>query len=281
MKHINQSWVRLGKNLTTLIVVVTIALFFYVYQPKTQYSPVLQQSDSTITDNVPRNNIAKYDTTINPNSATFENLIRVGFSEKQAKSCIKYREKGGRFYKKDDLKKIYSITDEDFLRISPFIVIPTKEIKTQCSRKELRVENKVKSKEVTLININICDTTELQKLPGIGSYRAKKIIEYRDKCGGFYSIGQFYSIYSMDSATIKKIQDKVIFDISQIKKININTASFKEINKHPFISYEQTKNILNYKKIVGQINSIEELSENNIITNEEFEKMKFYIKTID
>ena len=131
------------------------------------------------------------------------------------------------------------------------------------------------------MNINTCDTTELKQIPGIGGFRAKKIIERREKLGGFYAVEQLYTIYSMDSLFVNTIREYIIVDQSQIKKININTATFKEINKHPMICYEQTQNIVNYKKIVGEIKDVEELRTNHIVNPEDFEILQFYIKTFN
>ena len=131
------------------------------------------------------------------------------------------------------------------------------------------------------MNINTCDTTELKQIPGIGGFRAKKIIERREKLGGFYAVEQLYTIYSLDSFMVEAIREYIIIDTNQIKKININTATFKEINNHPLISYEQTKNIVEYRKIVGEIKDVEELRTNHIVNPDDFEFLQFYIKTFD
>ena len=117
------------------------------------------------------------------------------------------------------------------------------------------------------------------RLPKIGAFRAKKIIEQRDKLGGFYSCEQLSAIYSMDSALVQELKPYIIIDTAHIKKINLNTATFKDLVKHPLISYEQTKDIMNYRRIVGKIKNAEELRENNILTGEDYEILKFYVKT--
>ena len=278
MKH-KQNWNRLGKNLTTLIIIVTVALFFYVYKPQKQ----------TITESVETSNIvSNIDTTehhpleiksINPNSATKEELQAIGLSSKQAQSCINYRNKGGKFYKCEDILKIYTITADDYERIKQYLYVPQQMKTSPKNNVEQKDEKIKKEKTIHIVNLNTCDTNDLKQLPKIGSYRAKKIIEQRNKLGGFYSLSQLYSIYSIDSITIENIKNYLIIHTEEINKININTATFKEINAHPLISYEETKNIFNYKKIVGTISSIEELRNNNIVTEEEYKILKFYIKT--
>lgn len=276
MKHTNQSWIRLGKNLSTLIVVTLLATFFFVYKPQKKHN-YNEQTDTIVqlnSDILPH--IVKQPKHINPNTATLEDFLQIGLTRIQANNCINYRNKGGHFYKKDDLKKIYSISDEDYARIEPFITIPK-------TNKPVEIKNtndrKAVTKTINAVNINVCDTTELMQLPKIGSFRARKIIERRERLGGFYSVEQLCDIKSLDSSVVAEIRAYIIIDTAAIRKININTASFKEIVAHPLISYELTKKIMQYKSIVKNISNPDELLINNILEREEYEKIKFYIKT--
>ncbi len=276
MKHTNQSWIRLGKNLSTLIVVTLLATFFFVYKPQKKHN-YNEQTDTIVqfnSDTLPH--IVEQPKHINPNTATLEDFLEIGLTRIQASNCINYRNKGGHFYKKDDLKKIYSISEDDFARIEPFITIPKTnnpvEIKTTNDRKAV-------TKTINTVNINVCDTTELMQLPKIGSFRARKIIERRERLGGFHSVEQLCDIKSLDSSVVAEIRTYIIIDTAAIRKININTASFKEIVAHPLISYELTKKIMQYKSIVKNISNPDELLINNILEREEYEKIKFYIKT--
>lgn len=274
----SQNWARLGKNLTTCIVVVTIALFFYVYKPSSHEVAEFPSDTTTATvENIALQGLR--DTVINPNEASYEDFLTVGLSPKQAKSCVAFVKKGGRFYKKEDLLKIYTITEDDYKRVQKFIHINNVSFK----KKETIKKEKEPKKDVTSVkisvDINSCDTADLMRLPKIGAFRAKKIIEQRDKLGGFYSCEQLSAIYSMDSALVQELKPYIIIDTAHIKKINLNTATFKDLVKHPLISYEQTKDIMNYKRIVGTIKNAEELRKNNILTTDDYEILKFYVKT--
>ena len=283
MKKNNQTWVRLGKNLTTLIVVTALAIFFYVYKPQ---KPVeYTASDSLV--NQPTQTVSTIahqpDTIVDPNTATVDELMRIGMSQKQASQCVNYRTKGGVFKKKEDLKKLYSIHETDYARIEQRIEICSpKSVAKRQPEQFFKPSQEHKIKSVPhRVNLNTCDTNDLKQLPQIGSFRAKKIIEMRDRIGGFYTIDQLRAIYSLDSVTISSIAPYLVIDTSSIQKININTATFKELNAHPLVSYEQTKKIFNYKRIVGTIKSPNELQNNNILTAEEYAILRFYLKTID
>ena len=283
MKKNNQTWVRLSKNLTTLIVVTALAIFFYVYKPQKSVEDnasetLVKQPNQTIST------IAHQpDTIVDPNSATVIELMRIGLSQKQASQCVNYRTKGGVFKKKEDVKKLYSINEADYIRIEQFIEIrSSKSIdKKQSEQYSKPFQNQKSTVVPQSVNINNCDTNDLKQLPQIGSFRARKIIETRDRVGGFYTIDQLRTIYSLDSATISSIAPYLVIDTSLIQKVNINTATFKELNAHPLVSYEQTKKIFNYKRIVGTIKSPKELQDNNILTAEEYAILSFYVKTSD
>lgn len=283
MKKNNQTWVRLGKNLTTLIVVTALVIFFYVYKP--QKSVEYNASDTLVKQpNQTISTIAHQpDTIVDLNSATVIELMRIGLSQKQASQCVNYRTKGGVFKKKEDVKKLYSINEADYIRIEQFIEIrSSKSIdKKQSEQYSKPFQNQKSTVVPQSVNINNCDTNDLKQLPQIGSFRARKIIETRDRVGGFYTIDQLRTIYSLDSATISSIAPYLVIDTSLIQKVNINTATFKELNAHPLVSYEQTKKIFNYKRIVGTIKSPKELQDNNILTAEEYAILSFYLKTID
>ena len=282
MEKQNKQWVRLGKNLSTLIGVVMILIFFYVYRPvHDDNAEFVDDFVQSVIDTFPISRLVAEDIVINPNIATYEQFLEAGFSVKQAKHCLNYRNKGGQFRKKEDLKKIYSISEQDYARLVSHISIPEQKTRQQIVQQKTEKKQEVGEKKTFRVNINTCDTTELKQIPGIGGFRAKKIIERREKLGGFYAVEQLYTIYSMDSVFVNSIREYITIDQSQIKKININTATFKEINKHPMISYEQTQNIVNYKKIVGEIKDVEELRTNHIVNPEDFEILQFYIKTFD
>ena len=282
MEKQHKQWVRLGKNLSTLIGIVMILIFFYVYRPvRDDNAEFVGDSLRTATDSIPVLKIVAENVVIDPNVATYEQFLDAGFSAKQAKHCLNYRNKGGHFRKKEDLKKIYSIGEQDYDRLVLHISIfeqKTKQLNVP-RKEEKKPENQ--NKKIFRVNINTCDTTELKQIPGIGGFRAKKIIERREKLGGFYAVEQLYTIYSLDSLMVEAIREYIIIDTNQIKKININTATFKEINNHPLISYEQTKNIVEYRKIVGEIKDVEELRSNHIVNPDDFEILQFYIKTFD
>ena len=104
----------------------------------------------------------------NPNELEEDKWEDFGFIEKQAKIISKYRAAGGKFYKKEDLKKIWSITDEQYNRVKPYVMIPEEKKPENPFLKKDSVKYKKKTDNY-LVELNSADTSLLQVLPGIGS----------------------------------------------------------------------------------------------------------------
>lgn len=190
----------------------------------------------------------------NPNQVSLEQLIQLGFREKKAKTFIKFRSKGFQFKKKEDLKKIYGISDQLYERLLPYILIQQKSKSEKPKLNKENIETKIKetvaqNKTISLkIEINKADTQQLMTCPEIDLSAAKRIIKFRNRLGGFVSINQLMEVYGFDEDFYRKIKSNLIVDANQVKKINPNKETFYSLNKHPYISYELAKKILDWRK---------------------------------
>jgi DNA uptake protein ComE-like DNA-binding protein len=186
-----------------------------------------------------------------PNTVSLEQLIALGFKEKNAAIFVKFRNRGFIFKKKEDLKKVYGISDYLYTKLEPYIVIGglAKNVPESINENApLEIPAKAKTVTVTKVELNGADSLTLVGLPGIGPVFAKRIIKYRNILGGYISIDQLKEVYGFTEEVFNKTHSNFTVDASGIKKINLNTDDFKTINRHPYLGYEMAKLICNQRR---------------------------------
>lgn len=205
-----------------------------------------------------------------PNTTTDEEWMMLGFSEKQVSVIRKYINNGGKFQKKEDLKKIYIISDEKYNELSSFIKIEKK------NTVEDHFDN-FEKKEV-VVDINNLSEKEFKELGGFWKYNAVGIIKYRNLLGGYRKKEQLLEVYSVKKYYYDKITENIIIDKQKIQKININFAEVSELGRHPYISYNDAKKIIDFRNKNGSFKQLNDLTKNNIISKRSFEKISPYLK---
>lgn len=201
-----------------------------------------------------------------PNKVSINELQDLGLSEKQIKTFINYREKGGRFFQKNDVLKIYGIDEKQYKFLEPYIII------------NLDKSEEAKEVENEFIEINSAHIEELIKIKGIGTSYAKKIIKYRNILGGYYNKNQLLEVYGMDSIRYLGIVNQIIIDTNKIIQINLNKTDFKTLIKHPYLNKYQTEAILKFKELEGEFSDVEQIYNNKLLTKKEYLKVKPYLK---
>lgn len=237
---------------------------FDILHPYISIATQKRRSYKTTTENKTEYELKEF----NPNTATKNELINIGFKPYLANNLIKFRSSGAVFYDKTDLLKIYGMDTLFFDKIEPYIFIDT--INLHSDNIEVVNEN-------LLIEINSAEATDLIKLKGIGSVYSERIIKYRDRLGGFISVNQLTEVYGINPETIENISENIMIDTSLVTCININTADFTSLIRHPYIEKENVQAILNYRKLVGEFIDKSELLSQKVISEELYSKLSPYI----
>ncbi len=128
------------------------------------------------------------------------------------------------------------------------------------------------------IDLNSCDSASLEALPGIGPVLSARIIRYRNLLGGFASVSQLSEVYGLPEETFNMISGRLTADSSAIKKININTADYKQLIRLPYFDRYEVAAILKYRELKGRVKDLNELIENGLITKEKLAKVRAYLK---
>ena len=209
-----------------------------------------------------------------PNLASYDTLTILGLSEKQARTLISYRNKGGRFRQPSDIKKIYGIDEPTSAKLIPYINIEKDLKKVQY----LHINSMDYQKKPERIDLNRADSAELDSLPGLGPVLSSRIIKYRKLLGGFISAEQLKEVYGMPEATYNFLSARVFADSSGITGIDINNAGFKELSRHPYLERYDIQSVLKYKELKGRISNITELVDNKVLTADKAKKISPYLK---
>ena len=130
-----------------------------------------------------------------PNTISGSEWKRLGLRDKTIKTIENYLSKGGHFYNPEDLQKIYGLREDEYERLKPYIKIESNISKANDNFVSFKSKEEIQSVKTyaarySIIDVNIADTTAFISLPGIGSKLATRIVNFRDKLGGFYSIDQ-------------------------------------------------------------------------------------------
>jgi competence protein ComEA len=193
----------------------------------------------------------------NPNNLPVESWKKMGFSDYQIKNIKNYEAAGGKFRSKNDLKKIYTISDKEFIVIEPYIIIPVNESSKKPRKFKAITINKVNSFEK--VDINSADKIELQKSLNTPLYISERIISYRDLLGGFVARNQLREVYGLSDSVFNAIDEFIITDTTVVQRIEINSVTFKELLKHPYFDYNTTKAIFKVRDRIGEFSDLNQI----------------------
>ena len=218
-----------------------------------------------------------------PNNLTEAGWKKLGLRDKTIRTILNYTAKGGKFRKPEDLQRIYGLFPDEFERIAPYIQIagmPGPGTTTDPPGETVRIVAPKKDR-YTVIDINSADTTAFIALPGIGSKLAARIVNFRDKLGGFYAVEQVAETFGLADSTFQKIKNYLKLENVSLRKININKATADELKSHPYIRYQLANPIIAYRKEHGLFLKLEDLKKVMAVTDEIFRKIAPYLETED
>lgn len=199
-----------------------------------------------VRENVPRRKVESF--RFNPNTASVEELQRLGFSLKQAQSIDNYRNKGGRFRRKSDFAKSFVVSDSIYRRLEPYIDIPK-------------------------LDINLADSAAFDTLPGIGGWFARQMIEYRERLGGYSYPEQLMEIRNFDREKFDKLSDLIFISPQTAVPYPLWTLPEDELKRHPYIGSAAHGIVLFRNSQPKEKWSIRELERNRVLSPENAERL--------
>lgn len=235
-----------------------------------------------------------------PNTADSTQLLRLGLQPWQVRSIYRYRAKGGIFREPSDFARLYGLTKKQYEVLAPYIIIgedyrPASDYYGRKTGRQGYAQGRGNSQDGSSypeaekqkvysypqklkpgqhVSVNSSDTTELMKIPGIGSYYAKAIVRYRDKLGGFASLSQLREIEGLPEEALPFLT----VNANEVRKLNINKLSLNQLRQHPYLNFYQAKEICDYRRLKGPIHNLQELKFLKDFPTNEIERLKPYIE---
>ena len=232
-----------------------------------------------------------------PNTVDSLSLIGFGLAPKQVQTFLRYRRAGAVFRTPESIAKVYGLTAEDVSRLQPYVRIAPEYAErskpvyyeretvrqksvSNGSAKGNGAEQKrnypEKFDRLTKVDPNTADTALLQRIPGVGTWISRNIVEQRKRLGGFHAVEQLLEVKYFSPELLEWFEVDTL--TTKIEKISINTASFHRLNSHPYITYEQVRDLMRYIRLYGRIADIDALSRTGIFTEEQLVRLQPYLQ---
>lgn len=213
--------------------------------------------------------------TFDPNTLDAESWKKLGLRDRTVQTILHYRSKGGHFYKPEDVQKIWGLPQGFYERVKDYIQIagakkddaPSNFFKTPYERTE---------RKIAVVDVNTSDTSAFIALSGIGSKLAQRIVNFRDKLGGFYTVDQIGETYGLPDSTFQKLKPYLQVH-GALKKLNLNAATKDDLKTHPYIRWNLANAIVEYRNQHGSFKKLEELKNIMLIDDATYNKITPYL----
>lgn len=220
--------------------------------------------------------------TFDPNTADSTQLLQLGLQPWQVRNIYKYRARGGVFRRKEDFARIYGLTKGQYEALEPYISIsedyrPAAEVygameEEHVERDTLRYPAKLKAGE--FVTLNLADTMQLRKVPGVGSYYARQIVQYGQRLGGYADVSQLMEIEGFPEEALEYFR----VDRSRVSRLNLNKATMSQLRRHPYLNFYQARAIVDYRRLHGALRSLADLSLHPDFSQEVLQRIEPYVE---
>lgn len=207
-----------------------------------------------------------------PNAYSKSEWMALGLTDKQANVVVKFCSRG--IYSNEQLSKIFSLPEALFMLIKDSTVYPIRHEKYMEWDNTPKV---VAQKKLLLVNVNKASQQDLEEIPGVGSFYAKNILNYRNKLGGFVRKEQLLEVWKMELTKYEDIERFIEIDPRYVEKINVNRVSVEMLKLHPYFSWKIANSIVKMRQQKTEFKSLDELKESHLMDEELFEKLKPYL----
>jgi DNA uptake protein ComE-like DNA-binding protein len=242
-----------------------------------EFALIQQQIDSL--ESINKDSVSSKVYPFNPNFLTDYKAYQIGLSTTQIDALFAFRKKGKFINSAEEFQQITGVDDSLLAVISPYFKFPewTQKNKRAQGSKKTEVQAPIWAND-EIRDLNLVSAKELSSIAGVSDQLSKRIVSYRNKLHGFYVDDQLFEVYYLERETGLEILKRFkVLEKPVIKKIDINTASFKEILSVPYLDYSLTKRICKYRDQNLHFKDLEELKKIDSFPVEKFDRIAVYL----
>lgn len=262
------------------VVIIGLQLFYFFFDfsangtlsaNEEDFARLQQQLDSAQLDSVNSTSLRQ---PFNPNYITDYKGYLLGMSSAEIDRLFSFRETGKFVNSAEEFQEVTKISDSLLRVLRPYFKFP-EFVKRQA---KIRTDGKILSFEEKG-DLNEVARSELAEFRGIGEKLAERIVAYRGLLKGFYFDDQLYEVYNLKKEVAEEVlKQYTVKTKPDIKKLNINEATFKEILGLPYIDYSLTKRIFQHRDRFLRFENLEELQKIDSFPLDKFERIALYLE---
>ncbi|MGB5820400.1 MAG: helix-hairpin-helix domain-containing protein [Saonia sp.] len=219
----------------------------------------------------------------NPNFITDYKGYALGMSALEIDRLHAFRSKEQYVNSPEEFQEVTLVSDSLLATISPYFKFPawTRKTGMQSTVSNSRVhvsKSDMNNRVVKIKDLNQATAEELKIVKGIGDKLSARIVKFRDRLGGFLIDEQLYDVYGLDPEVVDSVYTRFkVLRTPTVQKININTASAREISQLIYITYEVARRIVEHRENVGSIGSFDELTKIADFPSDKIDRIKLYL----
>lgn len=199
----------------------------------------------------------------NPNFITDFKGYKLGMSVAEIDRLLVFRNGNKYVNSAKEFQAITQVSDSLLAIISPYFKFPDwvknkKEFKNNTHFPE---SGFAKKEKIVVIDINQATKEDLIKIYGVGEAISMRILKFKESLGGFVSMNQMNDVWGLSPEVIENLN--IHFKVSgycNLKKIDINNASIKELSQFPYFNYQVAKQIVTFRSMNGDLKNADDLT---------------------
>ena len=249
-----------------IIIVLQFAYFFIDFNPVKNEYPAKQKWLSLQMEVDAEKNRRLKETpkmfAFNPNFISDYKGYKLGMSVQEIDRLLAFRKENKYVNSAKEFQSVTKVSDSLLKAIVPFFKFPDWVNRKKDFKEYKYVQNSAfaKKDKIVLIDINQATQEDLININGVGEVISLRILTQKEKLGGFVSMEQLKDVWGLSPEVILNLNTHfTVSKLPNLGKIDVNTASLKELSQFFYFKYDLARQIVKYRSMNGDFKNIEDL----------------------